>query len=728
MTERISLTDCNTLVEILRWRAQYQPDQRAYTFLVDGESKEVHLTYAELDQQARAIAARLREMGAIGERALLLYPPGLDFIAAFFGCLYAGVVAVPSYPPRRKRPSPRLQAIVRDAEPAVVLSDVTIREQVQQYASDELPDLPWLVTDQINLSESSEWQEANISSESLAFLQYTSGSTATPKGVMLSHGNLLHNLAIIQEGFEITPFSQGVIWLPPYHDMGLIGGILEPLYAGFPVTLMSPVAFLQKPIRWLRAVSHYKGTISGGPNFAYDLCVEKITPQERATLDLSSWQVAFNGAEPIRNETLERFSKAFEPAGFRHEAFYPCYGLAEGTLIVSGGMKSHPPIIYQVDGHALIENKVIESDHGTTLVGCGTSKLGQKIMIVDPQSSTLSTDGQIGEIWVSGASVAKGYWNRAEQTKQTFEAYLLDTDDVPFLRTGDLGFFHHGELFITGRLKDLIIIRGRNHYPQDIELTVEKSHPALRPGCGAAFSVDIAGQERLVVVQEVKRTHRRQVAKQVDEVATAIRQAILEAHQLDVYAIVLLKPQRVPKTSSGKIQRQACRNAFLNDTLDVIARSNDKVRDLAKYLAMATWFYPTDNPTENEDNPTQNEDNPTQNEDNPTQNSERSSVDRLNAPPLVVLASGKRLKEERGERATNSRLVSGNKGPLFSALFSGGLALVASGLALVASGLALVATELSLLATELTRFCKEFTLLSAGSTRFCEEFTLLSTG
>ena len=625
--ESLPTIETKTLVEVLRSRARHQPNQRAYTFLVDGESEEVHLTYAELDQQARAIAAGLQQMGIMGEgetlpapRVLLLYPPGLDFITAFFGCLYAGVVAVPSYPPRRKRASPRLEAIVQDAQPAVVLSDATIRADMTHNPKPALMGLEWLVTDQtacplgishqLGEEEAALWQMPTLSSESLAFLQYTSGSTATPKGVMLTHGNLLHNLAIIQQGFEVTPNSVGVIWLPPYHDMGLIGGILEPLYVGMQVVLMSPIAFLQKPARWLRAVSHYKGTISGGPNFAYELCVEKITPQEQATLDLSSWEVAFNGAEPIRNETLERFVRAFAPVGFRREAFYPCYGLAEGTLIVSGGLKSALPMVYQVDHRALLENRVVESADGMGLVGCGTSKLGQEILIVDPESALLCANGQVGEIWLKGVSVAKGYWNKPNATEDAFHAYLaeasaptpspssnsmegeqqeaistegyhmpssfgspsilLEEGAGPFLRTGDLGFLLDGELFITGRIKDLIIMRGRNHYPQDIELTAQESHIALQAHCGAAFSVEVEGQERVVIAFELKRRYRK---ADVEELGTAIRAAVAEVHELEVYAVVLIRPARMPKTTSGKVQRYACRKAFLEGTLPVIGSS-----------------------------------------------------------------------------------------------------------------------------------------------------------
>ena len=590
MTEQISHTNCKTLVEILRWRALHQPNQRAYTFLLDGENDEVHLTYSELERQAQAIAARLQGMGLTAQPALLLYPPGLDFITGFFGCLYAGVVAVPSYPPRRKRPSPRLEAIVKDAQPAVVLADATIREQVKQHPTNELAGLEWLVTDQIATSASSDWQEPSISTHSLAFLQYTSGSTARPKGVMITHSNLLHNLALIQRSFEVTTYSRGVTWLPLYHDMGLIGGILEPFYVGSPTTLMSPVSFLQKPWRWLQAISRYQATISGGPNFAYEYCVEKISQKEREGLDLSSWEVAFSGAEPIRAETIERFVAAFEPYGFRREAFYPCYGLAEGTLLVAGGLKRASPVVYHVDGAALLKNKVIDSDDGRSIVGCGQSWLGQEILIVDPESQIPCREGQVGEMWVKGPSVAKGYWNRPEETKHTFRrggsrtAPTLATPPLelggnknkrggsegPFLRTGDLGFLLDGELFVTGRLKDLIIIRGHNYYPQDIELTAEKSHAALQANAGAAFSVDVEEQERLVIMFELTRRQRR---ANVEEVADAIRSAVSKVYELEVYAVVLIRPNRIPKTTSGKIQRYACRKAFLEGSLPIIGTS-----------------------------------------------------------------------------------------------------------------------------------------------------------
>jgi len=465
---------------------------------------------------------------------------------------------------------------VADAQATVALTNQSLLANLEGRFTQnpEFASLRWRATDNIASRLASDWQEPEVNSGTLAFLQYTSGSTGTPKGVMVSHGNLLHNSALIHKCFEHTPNSRGVIWLPPYHDMGLIGGVLQPLYGGFPVTLMSPVAFLQKPFFWLQAISRYKATTSGGPNFAYDLACRKITPEQRSCLDLSRWDLAFIGAEPVRAETLEQFAATFEPCGFRSEAFYPCYGMAETTLIVSGGLKKSQPVVQRVEGAALEQNRVVtaQSKEGTgKFVGCGQSLSDQKIVIVGPESLTQCRADQVGEIWVSGPSVTQGYWNRAEETKQTFHTYLADTGEGPFLRTGDLGFLQDGELFVTGRLKDLIIIRGRNHYPQDIELTVEQSHSALRPDGCAVFSVDVDGEERLVVVQEVERHSLRNL--DVEGVAGVLRQAVAEQHDLQVYAVVLLKTGKSSKTSSGKIQRHACRAGFLAGTLDEVGRS-----------------------------------------------------------------------------------------------------------------------------------------------------------
>ncbi len=574
----------STLVELLRQRARRRPESPGYCFLSDGDGAEAHLTYAELDRRARALGAALPRLGATGERALLLYPPGLDYIAAFFGCLYGGMVAVPAYPPRPNRPSPRVRSILEDAAPRVILTTAALRPKLEKLfpvpAGTE-----WLVTDDPlrPVADAEDWRDPGVEPSTLAFLQYTSGSTAAPKGVMLCHANLLHNLELIRTCFAQTERERTVLWLPPYHDMGLIGGILEPLYANYPVTLLSPLAFLQQPVRWLRAISRARATTSGGPNFAFDLCVQKVSAEQRQELDLSSWSLAFNGAEPVRPDTLERFAAAFAPCGFRREAFYPCYGLAESTLLLSSGRRLDGPRIRSFVAGELERHRAQATAPGTadarTLVGCGMPADPRPsdpvIAIVRPESAEPCPPGEVGEIWVSGPSVAQGYWRQPEETAGVFAARISGTTGGdpagPFLRTGDLGFVDDGELFVTGRLKDLIILRGRNHYPQDIETTVEHSHSALRPGCGAAFAVELDAEERLAVAVEVHREHRQSDAAEVAEIIAAIRRAVADEHEVTPDVVVLLKPASIPKTSSGKIQRHACRAGYLAGSLAAVA-------------------------------------------------------------------------------------------------------------------------------------------------------------
>lgn len=527
-----------------------------------------------MGQQVRTIAAYLQNLQTQGERALLLYPPGLEFITAFFGCLYASVIAVPAYPPRRNKKLSRLQAIVSDANVQIVLTTSSLLTNIETLLASgpNLDNLRCIATDDIDSELESYWEFPEINHKTLAFLQYTSGSTGTPKGVMVSHNNLLHNSAYIRQTFELTPNSVSTTWLPSFHDMGLIDGIIQPLYTGFLGILMAPVSFLQQPIRWLQAISHYQATHSGGPNFAYELCAKKITPAQMHNLDLSSWSSAYSGAEPVRRETMEQFAAKLAHCGFRAQSFYPCYGLAENTLMVSGGAIKDEPIYYTVKADALEENLAIEACKNTQrirhLVGCGRSKLETKIVIANPELLTRCLPNQVGEIWVSGVSVAQGYWGKSEQTAATFEAYLADTHEGPFLRTGDLGILRNGELFVTGRIKDVIIIRGQNHYPQDIELTVEKSHPSLASACGAAFAVYIKGQERLVIVQEVKRSYLKKLDFQ--EVLGDIRQAVTNNHSLQIFAVILIRPASIPKTSSGKIMRHSCRSGFLNKSLNTV--------------------------------------------------------------------------------------------------------------------------------------------------------------
>ena len=577
-----------TIVDLLRQRAAYRPHDRAFTFLVDGENEELNITYAELDRKARALGAWLLSEGMAGKRVLLLYPSGLDFIAAFMGCLYGGAIAVPAYPPRKNRSVERIEAIAADADASVALTtrDVVDRFDALRATAPSLEHLIWKVDSELDVAWADRWERPDIDGSTLAFLQYTSGSTGTPKGVMLSHENLLHNSLRIMQAFEITRSQSGVFWLPSFHDMGLIGGILVPLYGGKFNVLMSPVAFLQKPLRWLQAISKYRATISGGPNFAYELCVRKTTPEQRATLDLSSWTLAFNGAEPVRAETIDAFCEAFAPCGFRREAFYPCYGLAESTLMVTGGMKFEPPVVRSFDAASIETGAAVVRPANAPavrrLVGSGRELDGQDVLIVDPQSCEALPPGRVGEIWVSGPSVAQGYWNRGDASAATFGAMLTQSDQPspdqavttwqpnpgPYLRTGDLGFFDNGELFVAGRLKDLIIIRGRNHYPQDIEHAVEEASTLVRAGSIAAFAVDVDGRERVTVVAEVERGKREPA--EVAAAFEAIRKRLATEHELAVEAIVLVRPNSVPKTSSGKIQRHACKRQFLDGTLEVV--------------------------------------------------------------------------------------------------------------------------------------------------------------
>ena len=584
--------DCSTLVEILRRRALWQPEHRTYTYLVDGEEEGEALTYSALDCQARSIAALLQRHHPPGQRALLLYPAGLDFIAAFFGCLYAGVIAVPLPPPHPVHPQrslPRLWPIVTDARPSVALTTSAILSNARRLfpQAPELQTLNWVATDELTTSLAQEWRDPAVTSDTLALLQYTSGSTADPKGVIISHGNLLHNSAYIDRLFALVSDSITVTWLPVFHDMGLTNGIIQPVYKGGPCYLMPPVSFLMRPIRWLQAISRYRATISGGPNFAYDLCIRRITPEQRDTLDLRSWDVAYNGAEPIRPETMNRFAALFAPSGFRPTAFHPCYGLAEATLLVSGG-SLNPGMFQTVQINSYEKNRVVPASAADqkvrTLVASGHALDDTKLAIVDPDSLTTCAADEVGEIWVSGPSVTKGYWNRPEETERICRAYLKDTGEGPFLRTGDLGFLKDGELFVTGRLKDLIIVSGRNLYPQDIELTAGQSHPALGPASCAVFSVDTDGEERLIISAEVdSRYHttarhspeRKAVSHangrlplDVDGVVRAVRKAVAEEHDVRVHTVVLLRPGRIPKTTSGKVQRGACRAQFLNGTLE----------------------------------------------------------------------------------------------------------------------------------------------------------------
>ena len=592
--------DFHSLVSMLRHRALHQENCRAYTFLADGENENAVLTYEQVDRRARAIAVALADRGVRpGDRGILLYPPGLDFITAFFGAIYAGVIAVPCYSPERSqlaRALPRLTAILSSAEPSAVLcsSEVAAFSDWMAAHAPPLGALPWIATDALGDDAAAWWKEPDVGPATLAFLQYTSGSTAAPRGVMVTHGNLLHNLAVSNHVAENDADSVSVSWLPVFHDMGLIEGVLEPTYAGYPAYLMSPVAFLQRPIRWLRAISKYRATNSGGPNFSYDLCTRKVGPEQRDNLDLSSWRVAYNGAEPIRSGTLTAFFKTFRDCGFRWNSFYPGYGLAESTLVVTSGRRTYQPVFLDADASALCRGRIEEavpneSSRRVSMVSSGPPTLGSRVLIVNPDTSRLCAPREIGEIWLSSPSVANGYWRLEEETSQTFGAMLADDGSGPYLRTGDLGALVDGELFVAGRLKDLLIVRGFKYYPQDLELTVERQHAAIRPGCAAVFALEAHDGERIAVAAELDPRRLditrmnppefiaaplllREGAPAISDLIGAIRRAVAEIHGVQIHTVALLEPGALPKTSSGKIRRRACAQALSGGQLAEIVR------------------------------------------------------------------------------------------------------------------------------------------------------------
>lgn len=571
-----------SIPELLRSRAAEQDVQLGYTFLVDGETDEQTVTWQELGWRARAIAARLHEAAPPGERAVLVYPPGLDFIAAFLGCLCAGTVAVCvpiPHPGRLSNGLDAMEAICRDARPSVVLSTELFAAAVADSIARPtgLRSLPWVTTDDPPNIVSDESRYNDPHPDELAYLQYTSGSTATPKGVMVTHANMLANCEAMRRAMGATTDDVFVSWLPLFHDMGLLSKVLLPLYAGSQSVMMSPLSFLQRPARWLQAISRYRGTISISPNFAFDLCVRKVDDQSRATLDLSSWSLAGSGSEPVRHRTIERFSEAFGPCGFTRSAFYPTYGLAEATLMVSANPRSVPPRLCTIRASELERGRVVavpQTADGTgphvSVVSCGRAVPGTRIVIADPETHELCRPDQIGEVWISSPGVARGYWRRPDESHETFHAYLSGTDTGPFLRTGDLGFMRDAELHLVGRLKDLMVIDGRNHHPQDIELTVTEAGLPLRPGCCVAFSVEVNDFEVVVVVAEVdpkRMTAAPKDARRAGDSAAfaimrAIRTAVAGHHQIGIHDVVLAQPGGVPKTSSGKPRRRACRTEY----------------------------------------------------------------------------------------------------------------------------------------------------------------------
>lgn len=559
------------MVDLLRGRADAHPDAVAYTFLESGEHPGSTTSWGALDLRSRAIGASIAARVDPGARVLIMLPPGIDFASAFFSVLYAGAIAIPTYPPagaRADRTSARVRGMAADAGVSLVLSHGSLRARAATLESmvPELAGIPWLEIDAVDDAAAGLWRDPLAVSSAIALLQYTSGSTAAPRGVMVSHGNLLHNLALSARLGGYTTDSVSVSWLPVNHDMGLINGVLQGVHSGCTTVQMAPAAFLQRPARWLQAISRFGATHSGGPNFAYDLCARRVSGEDREGLDLSSWRLAYNGSEPVRRATMEDFTRVFGQCGFRRTAFRPGYGLAESTLLVTSDRVGAPAVFHSAGPSS-------PQQPGAPWVSAGAVTGAMQIRIVDPVSLHRREDGEVGEIWVAGESVALGYWNKPAESASTFGAFVAGTNEGPFLRTGDLGCIQDGHLFVTGRIKDVLIVRGLKHYPHDIESTAEQSHPALRPGCCAAFAVERAGEERVAMVAEVD--PRSPSATDGTGAISAIRRAVADAHQVSLHAVALVAAGSLPKTTSGKLQRFLCRDGFLDGTLGSIAAWDD---------------------------------------------------------------------------------------------------------------------------------------------------------
>lgn len=562
----------STIVDALMQHASERAADSAFTFLRDGEIESGTRRFLELDLSARRVANGLASRGFTGKTVLLLLRGTLQFIDALLGCFYAGAIAVPIAVPRPGKPGRSLTAIARSANVSAILTCrgdmVALRPGIETL----LPGTQWLEIEEI--AEADEPPARLPHPDQIAFLQYTSGSTGSPKGVIITHRNLMANQVAIHEAMGTSQESVFVGWLPLFHDMGLVGNVLHPLYLGIPSVLMLPAAFLQKPIRWLSTITRYRGTVSGAPNFAYDLCVRKCTPEQVEALDLSSWRVAFNGSEPVRAETLERFSRAFEPAGFRRRSLFPCYGMAESTLIVTGAAFESEPIYSGLPGVAA----GAATDSGQTqfntgrkrVVSCGTPVRGTEVLIVDPARRCRVADGVIGEIWIRGDSISPGYFRAPDATAATFKVRLESGSGDPWLRTGDLGFVREGQLFVTGRMKDIIIVRGANHYPQDLEETAGTSNVLLARGGGAALTLENERGSSVVIVHEVTREGWSRADP--EELTADIREAISGEHGLFV-DVLLIKPGSLPRTSSGKVQRSTCRELIEKNEFELLSRN-----------------------------------------------------------------------------------------------------------------------------------------------------------
>ena len=568
-----------TIVNSMQEHALQKPDEIAFRYINSIDDDGETLSYLELYNESRAVANFIKGIAEPGSCILLFFPPGIEYVKAFYGCLMAGMIAVPLYPPRKNAKSNRVVKVVESCGTTVALTTVSELEGVSEAWSVQNTEghhLDFYSLENVKYSGKENLDEYQVSGDDVAFLQYTSGSTGAPKGVTITHNNIIANLEHLSLMSGGCPEDIFVNWLPLFHDLGLITAILWPVFLGAPSTLMAPATFVREPSIWLKAINKYRGSMCGAPNFAYDLCSKKVSDADMEGLDLSCWRVAYNAAEPVRARTLSQFTERFSNIGFKSEAFYPGYGMAEATVLITGGKSDCPPVVLNADKQALSENKIelsTEEESTAKLVGCGTALPPHDVRVVDPESGKVLQDGHVGEIWFSGPSVSIGYWKKEELNRVTFEQTAIEEDmeRQGYLRTGDLGVMYEGELFVTGRMKDLIILKGKNFYPQDIELSAAESNSAIRPGQIAAFSISDAGREQLVVVAELDRNSFKKVDKSA--VIHGVRENVFADHEINVDRVILLKPYTIPMTSSGKIQRKQTKSMLENNEFEYLADS-----------------------------------------------------------------------------------------------------------------------------------------------------------
>lgn len=573
----------NNITDYLYQHALSKPDDVAFRFLNESQSAE-EISFKKLWLDSYAIANFISKHASTGDRVLLLYPSGLAYVKAFFGCLIAGVIAVPLYPPRKNKKSARISSVVKSCNAHIALTtthELPIIKECWNKNNKFAAELVFYSTDNIFLENKEVLKYDSSLSGTPAFLQYTSGSTGDPKGVIISHENIMANVKLLSITSSANNRDVFVNWLPLFHDLGLVTTILLPVWLGVCSILMPPTTFIVNPIRWLKAISFYRGTACGAPNFAYDLCVSKISNEDLLSLDLSCWRIAYNAAEPVKAETLEHFSEKFSVCGFKNSSFYPSYGMAEATAFINGGKVSEKPKVEYIDKkkHVGLQHQKVnhESELTNIVVSCGSSSVEapHDIKIVDPRTNTQLSDGEVGEIWFSGPSVSSGYWQLEKASKETFGQRIAgETKNAKeYLRTGDYGVMWQGELYVTGRIKDLIILNGINHYPQDIEASVVKAHESVRPGFNAAFCLVEDGCEKLAIVTEIEREYFRRISP--DTVINSISQQIFNDHQVKADYVVLLKPHKIPTTSSGKIQRNKTKMLLKSGELNFLAHSSN---------------------------------------------------------------------------------------------------------------------------------------------------------